>query len=88
MAAKTGAGLLLMVDEAGKALEYAAQQPTRGDVYLLQALAEVAARTSGVPFVILTVLHQSCRAVRPPVGSVRPERVVESAGPLRRARFP
>ena len=59
MAAKTGAGLLLIVDEAGKALEYAAQQPTRGDVYLLQALAEVAARTSGVPFVILTVLHQS-----------------------------
>ena len=59
MAAKTGAGLLLMVDEAGKALEYAAQQHTRGDVYLLQALAEVAARTSGVPFVILTVLHQS-----------------------------
>ena len=59
VAAKTGAGLLLMVDEAGKALEYAAQQPTRGDVYLLQALAEVAARTSGVPFVILTVLHQS-----------------------------
>ena len=59
MAAKTGAGLLLMVDEAGKALEYAAQQPTRGDVYLLQALAEVAARTSGVPFVTLTVLHQS-----------------------------
>ena len=59
MAAQTGAGLLLMVDEAGKALEYAAQQPTRGDVYLLQALAEVAARTGDVPFVILTVLHQS-----------------------------
>lgn len=58
-AAKTGAGLLVLVDEAGKALEYAAQQPTRGDVYLLQALAEVAARTGGVPFVILTVLHQS-----------------------------
>ena len=59
IAAKTGAGLLLIVDEAGKALEYAAQQPTRGDVYLLQALAEVAARSNGVPFVILTVLHQS-----------------------------
>ena len=59
MAAKTGAGLMLIVDEAGKGLEYAAQQPTRGDVYLLQALAEVAARTGGVPFVILTVLHQS-----------------------------
>ena len=59
IAATTGAGLMLLVDEAGKALEYAAQQPTRGDVYLLQALAEVAARTSRVPFVILTVLHQS-----------------------------
>ena len=59
IAAKTGAGLLLIVDEAGKALEYAAQQPTRGDVYLLQALAEAAARSNGVPFVILTVLHQS-----------------------------
>ena len=59
IAEKTGAGLLLIVDEAGKALEYAAQQPTRGDVYLLQALAEVAARSNGVPFVILTVLHQS-----------------------------
>ena len=59
IAAKTGAGLLLIVDEAGKALEYAAQQPTRGDVYLLQALAEVAARSSEAPFVMLTVLHQS-----------------------------
>ena len=54
-----GAGLLLIVDEAGKALEFAAQQPTRGDVYLLQALAEAAARSNGAPFVILTVLHQS-----------------------------
>lgn len=59
ISATTGAGLLLIVDEAGKALEYAAQRPTRGDVYLLQALAEAAARTNGVPFVILTVLHQS-----------------------------
>ena len=56
---KKGAGLLLIVDEAGKALEFAAQQPTRGDVYLLQALAEAAARSNGAPFVILTVLHQS-----------------------------
>lgn len=56
---KTGAGLLLIVDEAGKALEYAAQRPTRGDVYLLQALAETAARSDGIPFVILTILHQS-----------------------------
>ena len=59
IAAKTGAGLLLIVDEAGKALEYAAQQPSRGEIYLLQALAEFAARSNSVPFVILTVLHQS-----------------------------
>ena len=56
---KTGCGLLLIVDEAGKALEYAARQPTRSDVYLLQALAEAAARSKVVPFLILTVLHQS-----------------------------
>ena len=54
----TDAGLLLIVDEAGKALEYAAQEPRRGDVFLLQALAEAAAR-SDAPFVIMTVLHQS-----------------------------
>ncbi|MCY4122426.1 MAG: hypothetical protein OXG72_16065 [Acidobacteria bacterium] len=59
ISARTGAGLLLIVDEAGKALEFAAQQPARGDVYLLQALAEAAARSNGVPFVVLTVLHQS-----------------------------
>ena len=59
IANKTGSGLLLIVDEAGKALEYAAQEPARGDIYLLQALAESAARSNGLPFVILTVLHQS-----------------------------
>ena len=59
IADKTGSGLLLIVDEAGKALEYAAQQPARGDIYLLQALAESAARSNGLPFVIVTVLHQS-----------------------------
>ena len=59
IANSTGDGLLLIVDEAGKALEFAAQQPARGDVYLLQALAEAAARSNGVPFVVLTVLHQS-----------------------------
>ena len=45
-------GLLLVVDEAGKALEYAAQQPARGDVYLLQALAEAASGSNGSPFVV------------------------------------
>ena len=65
---KTGAGLLLIVDEAGKALEYAAQQPARGDVYLLQALAEAAARSNGAPFVLLTILHQSFERYAQPLG--------------------
>lgn len=59
VAERTGNGLLLIVDEAGKALEYAALEPNRGDVYLLQALAEAAARSDGAPFVLMTVLHQS-----------------------------
>ena len=56
---KKGAGLFLVVDEAGKLLEFAAEQSDRGDVYLLQALAEAAARSDVAPFVLLTVLHQS-----------------------------
>ena len=63
--ATTGAGLMLLVDEAGKALEYAAQQPTRGDVYLLQALAEVAARTSRVPLRDPDRPASVFRAIRP-----------------------
>ena len=59
VADRTGNGLLLIVDEAGKALEYAALDPNRGDVYLLQALAEAAARSDGAPLVLMTVLHQS-----------------------------
>jgi hypothetical protein len=55
----TQAGLFLVVDEAGKLLEYAAQQPARSDVYLLQALAESASRSNGAAFGILTILHQS-----------------------------
>jgi hypothetical protein len=37
-------GLLLVIDELGKFLEYAASRPEEGDVFVLQALAEAAAR--------------------------------------------
>ena len=83
IAEKTGSGLLLIVDEAGKALEYAAQQPARGDVYLLQALAESAARSNGLPFVILTVLHQSFDQYAHQLDLCRTDRVGEGAGTLR-----
>jgi hypothetical protein len=50
-------GLFLIMDEFGKLLEYAASHPNKSDVYLLQHLQELAARSS-VPLLILTVLHK------------------------------
>lgn len=50
---------LVVIDELGKFLEYAAQHPERSDIYLLQLLAEAAARMVDNPLVVITVLHQS-----------------------------
>ncbi len=52
------AGLLLVVDELGKFLEYGAAHPEQGDVFVLQELAEAAAR-SAKPFLVVTILHQA-----------------------------
>lgn len=54
-----GTGLILVVDELGKFLEYAAQHPSRGDVFVLQSLAEFASRSEGTPLFLLTILHQA-----------------------------
>ncbi len=52
------AGLLLVIDELGKFLEYAARDPEQGDVFILQQLAEAASDpTTGL--VLVTVLHQA-----------------------------
>jgi len=50
-------GLFLMIDELGKLLEFAASHPSESDVYVLQHLAEFAARCSH-PVLFLSVLHQ------------------------------
>lgn len=50
---------LLVIDELGKFLEYAAQHPDGTDIYLLQLLAEAAARMVSHPLVVITVLHQA-----------------------------
>lgn len=52
-------GMLVLLDELGKFLEYAAYYPESQDVYLLQKLAEAAA-TSGqeAPLFIVGLLHQ------------------------------
>jgi hypothetical protein len=52
------AGLLLIIDELGKFLEFGATNPEQGDVFVLQELAEAATR-SNRPFLLLTIFHQS-----------------------------
>jgi len=57
------AGLLLLVDEAGKFLEYAATHPQSADIFVLQELAEAAARApQGAALWVLTILHQNAEA--------------------------
>jgi len=51
-------GLLLIIDELGKFLEYAAIHPTRQDVYLLQRIAETASRSGPRPLFVICLLHQ------------------------------
>jgi hypothetical protein len=60
----SGGGLLLIVDELGKLLEYAALYPERSDLYVLQCLAERASRTgdtpeTAAPLLVFTILHQA-----------------------------
>ena len=52
-------GLLLIVDELGKLLEYAATNPAHGDMQVLQELAEYASRSSEAPLLVVTILHQA-----------------------------
>jgi hypothetical protein len=55
---KNSVGILLIVDELGKFLEYAACHPEQSDVFILQELAELATRSKR-PFLLLTILHQA-----------------------------
>ena len=54
-----GTGLLLVIDELGKFLEYATHHPAQGDMFVLQTLAEFADRTEDTPLFLLTILHQA-----------------------------
>ena len=55
-------GILLVLDELGKNLEFAAQHPESDDIFLLQRLAEEAARSGDQPFIIVVMLHQGVAA--------------------------
>ena len=55
-------GVLLVVDELGKFLEYAAMYPDHEDVYVLQRLAELAVRSNDEPLMVVGLLHQGFHA--------------------------
>jgi hypothetical protein len=59
---KNHMGVLLILDELGKNLEFAARNPEFDDVFLLQRLAEEAARSGDRPFVVVAMLHQGVSA--------------------------
>ena len=60
--AKGFKGVLLVLDELGKNLEFAAQNPESDDIFLLQRLAEEAARSGSQPLIIVVMLHQGVAA--------------------------
>lgn len=53
------AGIVLIVDELGQFLDYAARQNDDRDLFVLQTLAEMSTRSAATPCIILTILHQS-----------------------------
>jgi hypothetical protein len=55
-------GILVIVDELGKFLEFTAIHPDRQDIYFLQALAEAASRSGKAPLFVVGLLHQGFNA--------------------------
>jgi hypothetical protein len=51
-------GMLIILDELGKFLEFAALHPERQDVFFLQQLGETAARSGSEPLFTIGLLHQ------------------------------
>lgn len=51
-------GILLIIDELGKSLEFAALNPEKQDIYFLQTLAESSSRSADAPVYTLGLLHQ------------------------------
>ena len=57
-----GNGMLIILDEVGKFLEFAAQNPEQQDIYFLQQLAEIACRSGEQPIMVVCLLHQGFNA--------------------------
>jgi hypothetical protein len=56
---KSKSGILLIIDELGKNLEYSAQNQTLDDLYLLQQIAELPDGGNGSNVFLFGLLHQS-----------------------------
>lgn len=54
-----GRGVLLVIDELGKFLEYEARHRGATDIFLLQALAEHSVRPMAAPLLLVVLLHQA-----------------------------
>jgi hypothetical protein len=52
-------GIVVVVDELGKFLEYAAHRPDENDLYLLQLLAEATSAGTSPRLLLITILHQA-----------------------------
>jgi hypothetical protein len=52
-------GVLVLIDELGQFLDYAARQDEERDLFVLQSLAEMAARSGETPVLVMTILHQA-----------------------------
>lgn len=55
-------GVLILLDELGKFLEFSALHPDRQDIYFLQTLAEAASRSRDTPIFVVGLLHQGFQA--------------------------
>jgi hypothetical protein len=65
------AGVLLVVDELGQFLDYAARHDDERDLFVLQSLAESAARSGATPILLMTMLHQAFERYTLHAGSTR-----------------
>jgi hypothetical protein len=54
-----GRGVLIIIDELGKFLEYEARHYGANDIFLLQSIAELAYQASSAPIICVALLHQS-----------------------------
>lgn len=59
LAKSDSAGIVLIIDELGKFLEYEARHYGANDIYMLQALAEHACQGSDANLLMFVLLHQS-----------------------------